>query len=115
MAQLDTENHAKIAGMLEQVQAGADFAAVAKDQSEDVNTKAQGGDVGVVDKADDDPSGLIAAAIKLEADQLSGILEGVDGFYVVKLLEKRDHDVRFAKLFVSYKILVKKMTELRDT
>lgn len=115
MAQLDTENRAKITGMLEKVQGGADFAAVAKDQSEDVNTKAQGGDVGVVDKADDDPSGLIAAALKLEPNQTSGVIEGVDGFYIVKLLEKRDHDLRFAKLFVSYKILAKKMIELRDT
>lgn len=115
MAQLDTDSKAKINDILKGLQGGADFASVAKEHSEDVATKVQGGNVGLVNKNTEDPNGLIAVASQLEPGKFSGVIEGVDGFYIVKLIEKREGgDLHIAKIYVSYKVLDKKMTELKD-
>jgi parvulin-like peptidyl-prolyl isomerase len=114
MAKLDDEARQKIESILKQLQAGGDFSAIAKKDSEDILTKNQGGDWGTLPKGSDDPSGIIEAASKLQPKQLSGVVEGVDGFYIVKLLEKRDTgDLHIARIFVAYKVLDKKIAELR--
>jgi len=114
MAQLDTQARQTINAILQSVQQGADFGATAKDKSEDVSTKAQGGDMGVVNKATDDPNGIIAAASRLQPGQVSGVIEGVDGFYIVKLLDKPDdNDLHIAKIYISYKIIDQKIIQLK--
>jgi hypothetical protein len=114
MAKLDQEARATTEAILKKIHKGGDFAAVAKKESEDVLSKNQGGDVGLVNKETDDPNGLIVAAAALQPNQVSKVIEGVDGFYIIKLLEKRDGgDLHFAKIYVSYKILEKKMADLR--
>lgn len=116
MAQLDTGSKQKINDILKGLQGGADFAAVAKEHSEDVATKAQGGDVGLVNKNTEDPNGIVAVAGQLEHGKFSQVIEGVDGFYIVKLLEKRDGgDLHIAKIYVGYKILDSKMAELKKS
>ena len=115
MAQLDTESKQKIEAIMKSLQQGNEFGAVAKDHSEDVATKTQGGDVGIVNKNTEDPNGLILAASQLQPGQISGVIEGVDGFYIVKLLEKREAgDLHIAKIYVSYKVLDKKLAELKQ-
>lgn len=114
-AALDTEDKNKIQQVLQQIQGGGDFAAIAKAQSEDVITKNNGGDVGFASKNSDDPNGLIAAAGALQPGQVSGVIEGTDGFYIIKLYEKRDNgDVHFAKIFISYKFVNQKLAELKS-
>jgi parvulin-like peptidyl-prolyl isomerase len=50
----------------------------------------------------------------LQPGQVSDIIEGADGFYLVKLIEKRDTgDVRFAKIFVAYKVVAQKIADLK--
>ena len=113
-AALDKDAKAKIELALQQITAGGDFAAIATAQSEDPLTKVSGGDVGFVSKNSEDPNGLIAIATTLQPNQVSSIIEGVDGFYVLKLLDKRDTgDVRFAKIFVSYKVVALKLADLK--
>jgi parvulin-like peptidyl-prolyl isomerase len=113
-AALDTESRATANRVVQQIGTGVDFADLAKVASEDPLTKAQGGDVGFVSKSSDDPNGLIAAATPLQAGQISGVIEGSDGFYVVKLLEKRDNgDVHFAKIFISYKVVANQLANLK--
>lgn len=112
---LDKEAKAKAEQIIQQLVGGGDFAAIAKEQSEDPLTKANGGDTGFVSKNSDDPNGLIAAASALETNAISQIIEGADGFYILKLLEKRDTgDVRFAKIFVSYKVVAQKLADLKS-
>jgi hypothetical protein len=115
MAKLDQESRTKAEAILKKINGGGDFAAIAKKESEDILSKDQGGDVGLVNKDTDDPNGLIVAAAALKPNQVSKVIEGVDGLYVLKLLEHREGgDLHFAKIYVSYKILEKKMEELRD-
>lgn len=114
-AKLDTDSRTKIDGLLKDLQNGANFEGTARAWSEDVGTKNQGGDVGLVNKNTEDPNGLIAVAAQLQPGQISGVVEGVDGFYIVKLLEKRDGgDLHIAKIYVSYKALDKKLAELKQ-
>ena len=114
-ATLDTASRTQIEQVLQQLSAGADFATLAKTASEDPLTKANGGDVGFVSKNSEDPNSLIVAASTLQPNQISGIIEGNDGFYLIKLLEKRDNgDVRFAKILVAYKFVDQKLAELKQ-
>lgn len=113
LAKIDVEGRQQITATLEALVGGADFAALASERSEDPMTKAAGGDVGFVPLASDDPNGLITAANGLGVGQISNIIEGVDGFYIVRTLEKRDAEVHFAKIFISYKTFSQKLEELR--
>lgn len=116
MAQLDTQSRQAVNDILQSLQKGADFGAVAKDKSEDVATKAQGGDMGIVNKSTEDPNGIIAAASQLQPGQVSGVVEGVDGFYIVKLLDKPDdNNLHIAKIYVSYKIIDQKIAQLKKS
>jgi hypothetical protein len=115
-AKLDSEARRKVSRMLQQITSGKDFAELAKQDSEDNATKSQGGDVGWISKSSEDPDGLLAATSKLQVNQVSPIIEGSDGLYIVKLLEKRDNgDVRFAKIFVAYKLIDTKLVSLRNS
>lgn len=111
---LDKAAKEKITFILQQIAAGGDFAGLTRELSEDPLTKANGGDIGFVSKNSEDPNGLIAAASALQPNQVSGVIEGADGFYIVKLLEKRDTgDVHFAKVFVAYKVVAQKLADLK--
>jgi hypothetical protein len=113
-ATLDTDAKAKIQLAVQQLAQGADFSGLAKILSEDNLSKDQGGDVGLVSKNSEDPNGLIVVAAALQPGQVSGVIEGTDGFYLVKLIEKRDTgDVHFAKIFVSYKFVAQKLAALK--
>lgn len=115
MAQLDTDSKQTINDILKSIQQGADFTTTAKAKSEDVATKAQGGDMGVVNQSTNDPNGLVVAASKLQPGQVSQVIEGADGFYIVKLLDKPSSDsLHIAKIYVSYKVLDKKLADLKQ-
>lgn len=102
VAKLDTVGRKRIEASLAQVIGGKDFAEEAKIISDDPIAKTTGGDVGVIPKNSDDPNRLIAAAQNLQPGQVSQVIEGVDGFYIVKLLETKDNTIHFAKIFVVY-------------
>lgn len=114
-AKVDTAERQKLELVLNALQGGADFAATAKASSEDVNSKERGGDVGTVSVETIDPNGIVAAALDLQPGGVSGIIEGVDGFYIVKLIEKpSEKEVRIAVIFVGYKALAAKIEELKQ-
>jgi hypothetical protein len=113
-AKLDTIARKKAEDALKLLQSGTDFAKLAGDISEDAPTKGSGGDAGPVSKNATDPSGLIATANSLQPGQISSLIEGVDGFYIIKLLETNQDEVRFAKILVKYNYLDQKIAELKD-
>ena len=78
------------AKLLSQLQRGADFRSVAQRYSKGP-TAQEGGDVGYM--APDDIAPFIAKAIKgLQNGQVSNLVQGPDGYYIVKLLDVgRDH------------------------
>ncbi len=113
IAKVDVGGRKKIQSLQKSAQSGADFADLAKQSSDDPMAKATGGDIGFVGDNANDPSGLIPVARQLAVGQVSEVIEGVDGFYIIKLLERRNSDVRFAKIYVSYKSFNLKMANLK--
>lgn len=77
---------------------GADFATVARESSEDLATKANGGDIGALPVDNQDPNGLISAAKRLSPNQISSVVTGSDGYYLIKLIEKSDSSIRYAQI-----------------
>ncbi|UJF35483.1 peptidylprolyl isomerase [Paenibacillus hexagrammi] len=74
--------------ILSQLQAGADFAVLAKEKSIDTGTKNSGGDL------DYFPRGYLdtkfeEAAFALEPGQISGIVETTQGFHIIKVTDRR--------------------------
>lgn len=86
--------------LAKQASGGADFAALASASSDDEPTKINGGDAGTLPLDNQDPSGLIAAAKKLAPGQVSQPLQGNDGYYIIKLIDKNDASVHFAQIKV---------------
>lgn len=92
---------------------GQDFGQVAKNLSEDPISKPNGGDIGFVALTDDDPSGLIATAKTMQVGQTSGIISGIDGFYIIRLLDRNSSQVHLAKIFVAYKTFQQQLDGLK--
>jgi len=113
-SKLDTEARKKAEDALKTLESGGDFTKLANEVSEDLSTKTVGGDTGLISKNTTDPSGLIAEASKLQPGQFTKIVEGVDGFYIVKLLESNNEEVRFAKILFKYNYIDQKLIELKD-
>jgi hypothetical protein len=101
--------------ILAQLQGGADFATLAKAQSDDEATKAAGGDVGTINVGDLDANGLIAVAQGLTKGQLSGLIEGIDAYYVIRLIDKNDSAVHYTMIKVSLTEFNRHFEELRAT
>lgn len=97
---VDTSAKEKINKVKTRLDQGDDFAAVAREMSDDEATRENGG--GMSASTDDlDSNSYISTASKLEAGQVSGIIEGVDAYYIVKLDSKTDSEVNFLLIKVS--------------
>ena len=76
----------KIKGLREQLLAGADFAQVARDHSEDQQTAAAGGDLGYLDQGRSDA--IAKAARALQPGEFSDIVQTSDGYHVLEVTEQ---------------------------
>lgn len=79
---------AKAGAALKQVKSGADFAAVARAQSQDPGSAPNGGDLGFFPKGQMTPA-FEEAAFKLKPGAVSGIVETPFGFHIIKVIERR--------------------------
>jgi peptidyl-prolyl cis-trans isomerase D len=90
---LEEEARALAQGLLDQVKAGADFAAVAKKSSEDQGSAANGGDLGcfapgrMVPEFDD-------AVFALQPGQVSDLVKTSFGYHVIRLASRRESTVQ---------------------
>jgi peptidyl-prolyl cis-trans isomerase D len=75
--------------ILGEIRAGGDFAAIAKKRSDDKETAAKGGELGVIQRGKLTPS-VEAAAWALNAGEVTDIIETPDGFDIVKVEERLD-------------------------
>ncbi len=114
LAKYDVDARAKIDAIYQQLLHGADFAATATQQSEDLATQGEGGDMGFVTIGSSDPNGLIEAASNLTQGAITGVISGTDGLYIVKVIERQDNAVHLAKIFVNYTFLANKLNELKN-
>src|SRR6185503_10081097 len=102
---LDTGTHDRAKAVLTQLQNGSDFAAVAKQYSDDASTKANGGDYGfAINKTNRDlyPQ-VVDALFKLQANQTSGIVETPIGLEIVKDREIEGNTVRASHILLQFK------------
>ena len=74
--------------ILQQLQKGADFATLAREQSQDPGTAPGGGDLGFFPKGQTDPA-FEAAAFALKPGGLSDVVESAFGFHIIKVHERR--------------------------
>lgn len=72
---------------------GADFAALAKENSDDPGSRATGGDLGWLEKGITDPA-FEAALFALEAGKISDPVKSADGWHVIQLREVRPSSVK---------------------
>ena len=84
----DAEARKKLEDIRKQILAGADFAQMAKQYSQDSATAASGGDMGILERDKIVPP-IIEAARSLSPGQVSDLIATPSGFEIVKVEEKR--------------------------
>jgi peptidyl-prolyl cis-trans isomerase SurA len=75
-----------------QLRQGADFAQLASQISDDVSTREQGGDLGMINPESDEappPEWLVDALRDLRPGQISGAVRGENGYHVFRLIERQ--------------------------
>jgi peptidyl-prolyl cis-trans isomerase D len=75
-------------GLLAKIKAGADFASLAQQYSEDDSNKAKGGDLGMFGRGSMVPE-FEQAAFALEPGQTSDVVKTNYGFHIIRLVEKQ--------------------------
>ena len=81
------QKRAAAAELLKQLRAGADFAKVARENSDD-GTAANGGDLGFFGKGDMPPD-FEKVAFSLKPGTMSGVVELQTGLHIIKVVERR--------------------------
>ncbi len=97
---LDIKTHDRANQALAQLQQGADFGNLAKQISDDAPTKASGGDYGMLIDASNAeiPPQVVSELLKLQAGQLSGIINTGMTLEIVKVTEVHGAQVRAAHI-----------------
>lgn len=93
---------------------GSDFAQLAADYSDDELTKMTGGRVGPVSLNSLDSNGLIEAAKKLEPGQISGVIKGVDSYFIIKLNSRDDQTVDYSLIKIQLREFDRQFEKLRE-
>lgn len=105
VAALDTDTAARAEAAMAELNSGADFAAVAQEYSDDVATKANGGSLGgFVERNTRDLSPKTTEALfTLEEGAYSEPINIGYGLQIVKVLEKKDDQVKGAHILFNFK------------
>ncbi|HVS58309.1 MAG TPA: SurA N-terminal domain-containing protein [Candidatus Saccharimonadales bacterium] len=102
---LDTATHQRAQQALNALQHGAKFADIAKQSSDDVVTRNQGGQyAGTIAKSDRDISPQVAAELfKLKPGQTSGIINSGTSLEIVKVISRQGDKVKAAHIEFEFK------------
>lgn len=103
-ASLDTAAQDKSKSALAQLSAGADFAAVAKQYSDDEATKNAGGEYGVIidSKSKEISPPVIAELLKLQTGQSSQVIQTPQGLEIVKVYENNNGKIRAGHILFKF-------------
>ena len=83
-----TQARAKAQSVLKQIRGGADFATVARSESQDPGSAKNGGDLGFFTKGQMTPA-FEDSAFKLKTGAVSNVVETPFGFHIIKVSEKK--------------------------
>jgi peptidyl-prolyl cis-trans isomerase D len=83
-----TDAKTKLENVRKEIEGGKDFAELAKAVTEDVGTRASGGELGWVERLSL-PNEVAAAAFTINAGELTQVVESPLGFHLIKVEEKR--------------------------
>jgi peptidyl-prolyl cis-trans isomerase D len=89
----DADVKKRAEALLAQVKGGADFAALARKESEDDGSKASGGDLGLFGKGRMVPE-FEAAAFAMQPGQTSDLVKSQFGYHIIRLVEKKAAETR---------------------
>jgi parvulin-like peptidyl-prolyl isomerase len=113
---LDTETHEQAKQVYERLQRGEDFAALAKEFSDDVTTRDNSGDYGLtISQSDRDlPAQVIDALFSLKVGETSQIINTGAGLEIIRLKELDGNKVRAAHIAFAFKHINTYIDPLKD-
>ncbi|HDI52426.1 MAG TPA: hypothetical protein ENF45_07325 [Bacteroidetes bacterium] len=89
----------KIAGILERLRSGEDFAELARQYSEDPGSAAKGGELGFIQRGDF-VKDFEEKAFALQPGQISDIVETQFGFHIIQMLERRGEKINVRHILI---------------
>jgi peptidyl-prolyl cis-trans isomerase SurA len=107
----------KISGIKQRLDNSEDFAALAKQFSEDPSAE-NGGDLGFIKKGTLSELSFEERAFMLNAGQVSDIFESRLGFHIIVVVEKKDQTVHVKQIFIKVspsEALLQKTSDLLDS
>lgn len=118
---LKTKYFEKASLLLDSIKSGADFALLAKENSEDPGSAVQGGDLGFVKRGVFFPE-FESAAFALQDNEISSVIESPVGFHIIQLLERRGESIHTRHILIKVKAddeadlsAIEFLTEVRDS
>jgi peptidyl-prolyl cis-trans isomerase SurA len=88
--------------LLDSLNRGADFAQLATKYSDDPGSKAQGGDLGSVQRGVFYPE-FEAAAFALQVNEVSKVIESPVGYHIIQLLDRKGNQIHTRHILVMVK------------
>lgn len=116
LSALDTDTQGRAEAVLTELNNGAPFADMAKQHSDEVTTKDNGGDFGfVIERSNRDLSPqTIEAIFKLQPGQFSGIVNTGSALEIFRLLELQDGKAKAAHIVFNFKDINEYLNNLKD-
>ncbi len=107
--------------LLDSLKNGADFAVLATKYSDDPGSRAQGGDLGLVQRGVFYPE-FESAAFALKQGEISDVVESPVGFHIIQLLERKGNQIHTRHILVMIKSddksdlrAIELLTEIKDS
>ncbi len=107
----EVEAEAKAKDLVKQLKAGADFKKLVAENSDDVASKAKGGDFGTIRRSDQIPDELKMAIFALKQGQFSEPIKQPNGFYIFKVVEYAAQPLEEVKSTLSSQLRDQKFQE----
>lgn len=113
---LDIEAPKRAAAALAKLRAGAAFGDIAKESSDDLETKQLGGDFGVIERGYANlPAEVSDKAFQLQAGETSDVIATSSDYYIIKVNEKVDENrLKVAVIRIKVKDMTQYLKDYRD-